>query len=451
MFNIIEKQKNYFNTHATLSVSFRVLQLKRLRLQIKAYYDQIITAFAKDLNKKEFDVVVTEIGLVMMELNYMIRHLKSFAKPKRVQTSLLNFPSKGIKIREPYGCVLVASPWNYPFQLTMIPVISAIAGGNTLVVKPSRSTPNVTNVIKKMLSIYDEEYVHVVTKEDEINQLFDSRFDFIFYTGSLNKARELMEKQAKFLTPMILELGGKSPCIVDSDANVDLSAKRIVWGKFLNAGQTCVAPDYILIHSSIKDQWLESAKKYIEKFYYEGEELSNDFVKIVNKPALERLQSLIDPKKIYFGGKTYGQVLEPTILIDVKKDDAVMQEEIFGPIMPIIEFTDFEEELKKLANMEHPLAFYYFGNDKDKIEKAKMFLSFGGGAINDTVMHLSEKNLPFGGLGNSGMGSYHGKQSFLSFTHEKSVLMKSNKFDLNLKYPPANQRRTNFLKKFFRI
>ncbi len=451
MLNIIEKQKNYYNTHATLSVSFRVLQLKRLRLQVKAYYDQIITAFAKDLNKKEFDVVVTEIGMVMMEINHMIKHLKGFAKPKKVHTSILNFPSKGLKIREPYGCVLIASPWNYPFQLTMIPVISAIAGGNTLVVKPSRSTPNVTNVIKKMLSIFDEEYVYVVLKEDEINELFDSRFDFIFYTGSLNKARELMEKQAKFLTPMILELGGKSPCVVDSDANVDLSAKRIVWGKFLNAGQTCVAPDYVLLHSSIKEQWLESAKKYIQKFYYEGEELSNDFVKIVNKSALERLQSLIDPKKTFFGGKAYGQVLEPTILIDVKKEDPVMQEEIFGPIMPVIEFTEFEEELKKLAKEEHPLAFYYFGNDRDKIEKAKIFLGYGGGAINDTVMHLSEKNLPFGGFGNSGMGSYHGKQSFLSFTHEKSILMKSNKFDLNLKYPPATQRKTNFIKKFFRI
>lgn len=451
MLNIIEKQKNYFNSHATLSVSFRVLQLKRLRLQIKAYYDQIITAFSKDLNKKEFDVVVTEIGLVMMEINFMIKHLKGFAKPKKVRTSILNFPSKGIKVREPYGCVLIASPWNYPFQLTMIPVLSAIAGGNTIVVKPSRSTPNVTNVIKKMLSIFDEEYVYVVTKEDEINQLFDSRFDFIFYTGSLNKARELMQKQSHYLTPMILELGGKSPCIVDSDANVDLSAKRIVWGKFLNAGQTCVAPDYVLLHSSIKEQWLESAKKYIQKFYYEGEELSNDFVKIINKSALERLQSLIEPKKIYLGGKAYGQVLEPTIMIDVKKDDKVMQEEIFGPIMPVIEFTDFEEEMKQLSKEEHPLAFYYFGNDKDKVEKAKMFLGYGGGCINDTVVHLSEKNLPFGGFGNSGMGIYHGKQSFLSFTHEKSILLKSNKLDINLKYPPASQRKVNFIKKIFRI
>jgi aldehyde dehydrogenase (NAD+) len=451
MLKIIEKQKNYFNTHATLSVGFRVLQLRRLKLQISAYYDQILTAFKKDLNKKEFDVVSTELGLVMDELNFMIKHLKGFAKPKRVHTSIFNFPSHGYKIREPYGCVLIASPWNYPFQLTMIPVIAAIAGGNTLVVKPSRSTPNVTNVIKKMLSIFDEEYVYVVTKEDEIAELFDSRFDFIFYTGSTTKAKELMEKQGKYLTPMILELGGKSPCVVDSDANIDLSAKRIVWGKFLNAGQTCVAPDYVLLHSSIKDEWLEAAKKYTQKFFYDGEELSGDFVKVVSKTALDRLQSYIDPKKIYFGGKAHGQILEPTILVDVKKEDPVMQQEIFGPIMPVLEFNDFEEELKKLANEEHPLAFYYFGNNKDKIEKAKIFLGYGGGAINDTIMHLSEKNLPFGGFGNSGMGSYHGKQSFLSFTHEKSVLVKSNRFDINLKYPPATARKTRIIKRIFKI
>lgn len=451
MLRIVEKQKAYFHSHATLSISFRTLQLKRLRLQISAYYDQILTAFTKDLNKKEFEVVTTEIGLVMREINFFIKNLKKMAKPKKVRTSLLNFPSKAIRIREPYGTVLIASPWNYPFQLTMLPVIAAIAGGNTLIVKPSRSTPNVTNVIKKMLSIFDDEYVYVVTKEDEISQIFDTKFDFIFYTGSTNKAKELMEKQSKHLTPMILELGGKSPCIVDSDANIDLSAKRIIWGKFLNAGQTCVAPDYLLLHTAIKDQWLEAAKKYLQKFFYDGEVLSTDFVKIVNKSSLERLQKLIIPKKVFFGGKAHGQVLEPTILTDVKREDPVMQEEIFGPILPIIEFTDFEEELKILANASHSLAFYYFGKDKEKIEKAKWFLRYGGGCINDTIMHLSEKDLPFGGFGESGMGSYHGKQSFLSFTHEKSILMKSNKLDVNLKYPPATPRKTKFLKRFFKI
>ncbi len=451
MINIIEKQKNYFNTHATLNVNFRTLQLKRLRLQIKAYYDQILTAFSKDLNKKEFDVVSTEIGVVMNELNFMIRNLSSFCAPKRAHTSLINFPSKAVKIREPYGCVFIASPWNYPFQLTMLPVIAAIAGGNTLVVKPSRSTPNVTNVIKKMLSIFDDEYVYVVTKEDEIAGLFDANFDFIFYTGSVKKAKELMEKQAKFLTPMILELGGKSPCIVDADANIDLSAKRVVWGKFLNAGQTCVAPDYVLVHSSIKEQWLESVKKYTQKFYYDGEELSGDFVKIINKSSLERLQKLIDPKRVFFGGKSHGNTLEPTILVDIKPEDSVMQEEIFGPILPVLTFENFEEELKKLSAKPSPLAFYYFGREKDKIEKAKMFLRYGGGCINDTVMHVAEHNLPFGGFGESGMGNYHGKQSFDAFTHEKSVLLKSTKLDLNLKYPPANSSKTKFIKKIFKL
>ena len=448
---IIEKQRKYFSSHETYDINFRILQLKRLKLQINAYYGQILSAFEQDLNKKEFDVVTTEVGLVMSEINYMIKHLKKLAKPKKVRTSIINFPSKGYKVYDPYGVVLIASPWNYPFQLTMSPLVGAIAGGNTVVIKPSRSTPNVTQVIKKIISVFDEEYICVITKEEDINEIFNTKFDFIFYTGSYTKAQELLAAQANHLTPMVLELGGKSPCIVDKDAKVDLSAKRIVWGKFLNAGQTCVAPDYVLVHSSIKDEWLESAKKYINKFFYNGDEVSDDFVKVINKKSLERLQGLIDPNKLYFGGKCRGQIMEPTILNNVTRDDLVMQDEIFGPIMPVLEFDDLDKELQTINELDHPLAFYYFGEDKENIEKVKLFSQFGGGCINDVIMHLTEKNLPFGGVGRSGSGLYHGKQSFYTFTHQKSIMQKSTKMDINIKYPPATKGKIKITKSIFKV
>lgn len=448
---IVLEQKEYFNTHVTLDVNFRLLQLKRLKLQIRAYYEQIVNAFKKDLNKCEFDVVSNELGMVMNEINYMIKHLPSLAKTKRVSTSIINFPSHGEKIYEPFGTVLIASPWNYPLQLSLIPLIGAIAGGNVVVLKPSRSTPNVSKVIKKMLSIFDSNYVYVLSKDDDIESLFDTKFDFIFYTGSVSKARELMAKQAQYLTPMVLELGGKSPCIVDEDANVDLSAKRIVWGKFLNAGQTCVAPDYVLVHYSVKEHFVESVKKYIQKFYYNDGKLSTNFVHIVNKKAVERLQNVIDMGKVVFGGKVTGQVIEPTVMDNVTKTDKIMQEEIFGPVMPIISFENFDNELAELNQKEKPLALYYFGKNKQNIEKVKNCVSFGGGCINDVIMHLSEEKLPFGGVGNSGMGSYHGKKSFLTFTHEKSVLVKSTHFEINTKYPPVTKGKLKLTKKIFKV
>ncbi len=451
MLEILKQHKEFFNTNTTIDVSFRLTQLKRLKSQITIYYDQICNAFVKDLNKHEYDVVSTELGLVMKELNYMINNLHRLAKPKRVRTSIINMPSKGYKIYQPYGTVLVASPWNYPFQLTMIPVIGAIAGGNTVVIKPSRNTPNVTKVIKKIFDIFDDSYVYVVTKDSQIETLLDQRFDFIFYTGSPKMGRELVEKQAKFLTPMVLELGGKSPCIVDCDADIVASAKRVVWGKFLNAGQTCVAPDYVLLHSSIKDMWLEQAKIYIQQFYYNEGILNKEFVKIINEKELERLRGLIDPSKIFCGGKDDGERLEPTILNNVKYSDKIMQEEVFGPIMPVVEFNDLDEVLDKLDNEEKPLATYYFGQNKAKIELVKNRCRCGGGCINDVIMHLCEENLPFGGLGNSGMGSYHGKQTFYTFTHEKSILEKSATGEINIKYPPANTKKLKITKTLFGI
>lgn len=451
MLEILEKQKEFFNTHATMDVNFRLAQLKKLKSQISVYYEQICAAFVKDLNKHEFDVVSTELGLVMKELNFMLKNLKKLSKPKRVRTSLVNMPSKGYLVYQPYGTVLVAAPWNYPFQLTLIPVIGAIAGGNTVVVKPSRNTPNITRVIKKIFDVFDDNYVYVVTKNEEIETLLDERFDFIFYTGSPAMGRTLMEKQAKYLTPMVLELGGKSPCIIDKDADILTSAKRVVWGKFLNAGQTCVAPDYILLHSSIKDQWLECARNYVEQFYYTEGKLKPDFVKIINKQNLERLQGLIEENKIFFGGKVDGERLEPTILTGVTLNDKIMQEEVFGPIMPVIEFEDLDKELARLEREEKTLATYYFGQTKENIEKIKNKCRFGGGCINDVIMHICEEKLPFGGLGNSGVGSYHGKQTFYTFTHKKSILQKSPNGELNVKYPPINKSKLNLTKTLFGI
>ncbi len=454
---VVARQRAFYSSNKTLDVNFRLLQLKRLRLQIKAYYDQICSAFRADLNKMEFDVVLTELGLVMKEINFMIANLAHLARPKKVCTSFANFPSKGYVLRDPYGVVLVASPWNYPFQLTLIPLIGAIAGGNTVIVKPSRSTPNITNVIKKMLSIFDEDYVYVVTKEEEIESIFDTKFDFIFYTGSPKMARELAQKQAKYLTPMILELGGKSPCIVDKDANLELSAKRIVWGKFLNAGQTCVAPDYVLVHSEIKDKFVEFAKKWVKKFYYqhhlgsEEDEFLPSFVKIAKKSDVARLQNLMRNGKIECGGKTHGQVIEPTILTDVSWDDDIMQEEVFGPIMPVLTFDDLDEIVKRFGTMDKPLALYYFGKDKDSIAKIKTQVAFGGGCINDTIVHLSEEKLPFGGVGNSGMGNYHGARTFNAFTREKAVLEKGLWFDMNLRYPQGSKRKIKQVKSYFKI
>jgi aldehyde dehydrogenase (NAD+) len=451
MQEILEKQKKYFATKETYDVGFRILQLKRLKLQIMAYYPKILSAFKQDLNKNEFDVVTTEIGPVMEEINYMIKHLKGLAKPQKKCASFMNIGAKGYIMHEPYGTVLIASPWNYPLQLSLLPLVGAIAGGNTIVLKPSRNTPNVTKVIEKILNVFDSEYIFVVTKDEDIAELFSSKFDLIFYTGSYKKAQELLSAQANNLTPMILELGGKSPCFVDKDADVDLSAKKIVWAKFLNAGQTCVAPDYVLVHSEIKEAFVEACKKWIATFYYSNDELNSDFVKVINKKALERLTGMIDINKTVFGGKVVGDKLEPTIMTDITYDDKCMQEEIFGPIMPILEFQDFEQEFAKVNEKAHPLALYYFGMDKEKIYMVKNYGRFGGGCINDCVVHLLETSLPFGGFGESGMGAYHGKKSFYSFTREKSILHRSKKMELKTKFPPQTKGKLKIAKWYFGI
>ena len=444
--------REFFNSGKTLDVDFRLRKLKEFRKVLLDNYDNLKEAFLKDYNKCEFDFVATELGMVVSELNYLIKHLKSFAKIKKVGTSIINFTSSGRVVPNPYGVVLVVAPWNYPLQLSLVPFIGAIASGNVVVLKLSRNTPTISRVISDIIySVFDNNYTYVTTCDgEERNVIFDIKYDYAFVTGSVEVGRLVMEKQSKYLTPLTLELGGKSPCIVDESANLDESAKRVVWGKYLNGGQTCVAPDYVLVHSSIKEKWLERVKFYIDKYYFEDGKLTNNFTHIVNDKQVTNLHVLIDKEKVVVGGTSEERLFYPTVLDDVKFTDKIMSEEIFGPIMPIIPFGDFDEILKEVNSKERPLAFYYFGYDKQHIDNVLRSTYFGGGCINDVIMHLTEHNLPFGGLGNSGMGSYHGRKTFDTFTHYKSVLIKGKK-ELSLKYPPYNENKLKLVKFFMGI
>ena len=449
MENILKKQKEFFKSGKTLDVNYRINVLKKLKQSIFDNLDDLVKAFKEDYNKCEFDVYSTEVGLVIKEINYFIKRIKKFSKAKKVRTSLINMPSRGYIINEPYGNVLVVSPWNYPFQLTMMPLAGALAAGNTVFVKCSRNTPMVTSVIEKILSVFDDEYIYVMenTKEN-MNKLFDLKFDYVFYTGSPNVAKELMEKQAKYLTPMTLELGGKSPCIVDKSANIEVCAKRVAWGKYLNAGQTCVAPDYVLVHDDVKRDFIKWVMKYIQEFYYIDNKLNENFTHVINEKSLNKLLSLINKDKLAFGGSVVDGTLEPTVLEDVSLNDEIMKEEIFGPIMPVVEFNNLDDVINHLKGIDKPLALYYFGKDYKKVLRN---VSFGGGCINDTIMHLTEEKLPFGGVGFSGIGSYHGKKSFEVFSHQKSILKKHKKLELSLKYPLYSNLKTKITKKYFGI
>lgn len=435
---ILEKQREFFLLGKTLNYKFRINQLNLLLSSINNNSTELLSAFKQDLNKCEYDAVSTEIGLVIKEIKYLRKHLRSLMRPKRVGTSLINFPSEGKIMHEPYGQVLIMSPWNYPFQLAICPLAGAIAGGNTVVVKPSAYTPSVSHVIGKILSIFDPAYIACVQGGREQNQeLLNQKFDFIFFTGSKAVGEIVEEKASKHLCPVVLELGGKSPCIVDKTADISHSAKRIVWGKFLNAGQTCIAPDYILVHKDIYEKFIQEVITVTRQFYYNDGKLKDDFMYIVNAKHANRLSNLIIPEKVVFGGNLTDRLLEPTIMRDVSFDDPVMQEEIFGPIMPIIKYDDINEVIDYINSHDKPLALYYFTRNKKSINLVTSRTSSGGVCINEVVMHFTEHNLPFGGVGASGMGNYHGKHSFFTFTHAKCILKKASKLELNLKYPPC--------------
>jgi len=435
---IYKKQRNFFASQETKGIDFRLKQLKTLRTGILKYEDKINEALWKDLHKSKEEAFLTETSLLIEEIDYHIKKLKKWTKPKKVGTPLQIKPSKSKIIYEALGIGLIIAPWNYPFQLTINPLIGAISAGCCAVLKPSPDTPNVAQVIDEMISEYfPSEYIAVVQGGKETNQqLFKFPFDIMFFTGSPSVGKIVMKAAAEHLSRVVLELGGKSPCVVDKNANLEIAGKRIAWGKIINAGQTCIAPDYLLVHKAVKEDLLIEIKKAFKEMLGEDIANSNYYGRIVNENAMKRLMKYLDGD-VYYGGKVNleEKYIEPTILNNVQQEDAIMQEEIFGPILPVMEFGEIEEALAYIKKNEKPLALYFFGKDK-LAKKVLRDTSSGGACINDTLLHVANHKLPFGGVGNSGMGKYHGKESFLAFTHERGMVKSTTKLDIPLKYPP---------------
>lgn len=446
-------QKAFFSKGKTLSEGFRRKQLKKLKDSVLRHEEDIYEAVKTDLNKSKFECYETEIGMVLEEISYMLKNLHRFMKPQRVKTPLAHFPSSGKIYREPYGQVLIMAPWNYPFQLSMLPLAGAIASGNCAVIKPSDYASATAAVIKTVIEeIFPEEYVYTVQGGREVNQeLLDMPFDYIFFTGGVETGRYVMEKAAKHLTPITLELGGKSPCIVDETADISISARRIAWGKFLNAGQTCVAPDYLLIHESVKDDLIEKLKKSIEAFYGKTPHKNEVYPKIINEKHFDRLKRLMKSEDIIWGGEINSETMQiaPT-LIDAVWDSEIMADEIFGPLLPVITFRNITEAAEEIRKRPKPLALYIFTSSKERQAYVVKNISYGGGCINDTVVHLASCSMPFGGVGASGMGNYHGNESFITFSHSKSVLEKKRWPDLPVRYPPNTERDMKLLKKLMK-
>ena len=451
---ILEKQREYFATGATLEVKFRKNMLKKLYKAVKENVDIINDALSKDLGKSSYEGFMCETGLSLTEISYMIKHVGKFSKNHMVYTPLAQFASISYKKPSPYGNVLIMSPWNYPFLLTIEPLADAIAAGNTVILKPSAYSPNTSQVIAKIISdIFPKEYVAVITGGREENtDLLNQKFDLVFFTGSQNVGKDVLRHTAETLTPAVLELGGKSPCIVESSAKLSLAAKRIVFGKYLNCGQTCVAPDYILCDKSIKDKLIEEIKKQIVKQFGDNPIKNSDYGKIINQKHFERIMSLIDESKVVIGGNCDSQRLKiaPTVMDNVTLDDAVMQEEIFGPVLPVLTYDKFEEVYSIVSGNTKPLALYIFSENKDNIKAVTSRVSFGGGCVNDVVIHLATSEMPFGGVGESGMGSYHGKDGFDAFSHTKSIVDKKTWMDLPIRYQPYKKFYSKLLHLFLR-
>ncbi|MBU3190887.1 aldehyde dehydrogenase [Clostridium bowmanii] len=438
----LEKQRKYFDSGATRNLDFRIEKLCALKKSIKNNEKQILEALWVDLHKSEFEAYATEIGIILEEINFAIKHLKSWAKTKKVRTPLTHFLSSSYIYSEPYGVSLIISPWNYPFQLLISPLIGSIAAGNCAMLKPSENAPKTTEVIIKIIEeSFSEEFVCVVEAyggKESSEALLKEAFNYIFFTGSVPVGKIVMEAASKHLTPVTLELGGKSPCIVDKDTDIKLAAKRIAWGKFINAGQTCVAPDYILVHKSVKEKLITEMAECIVEFFGENPEKSNDFPRIINKRQFDRLIGLLGGGKIVTGGE-YNRAekyIAPTIIDNITWNDPIMLDEIFGPILPILEFDDLGQVIEMVNSRPKPLALYLFSNNKKHQERIIDRISYGGGCINDTIMHVASPYLPFGGVGASGMNAYHGKGSYDVFSHKKSVTKKSNLLDVKIRYAP---------------
>ena len=440
----IYKQREYFRSGATLAVDYRINALKRLKVAIQANEEQIFDALKKDLNKAPYETYMTEVGIILDEIKFMIKKLPAWNRKQRVRTPLAHFKSTSYILSEPHGVVLIMAPWNYPFQLTIAPLLGAITGGNCVIIKPSEYSVHTSSLISKIIrQCFGENYVMVIEGGTEINQqLLKERFDYIFFTGSVSVGKIVMEAAAKNLTPVTLELGGKSPSIVDREVNIDMAARRIVWGKCLNSGQTCVAPDYLYVHREIKDELLEAMKKYIGQFYGRKPLESQEYTKIINEKHFNRLRKLMISGTILAGGNVNAETLqiEPTILGDVKWEDPVMQEEIFGPILPVLEYDRLSDVIDEVNKHPKPLALYLFTNNKVTEKLVLERISFGGGCVNDTIVHLASSYMPFGGAGESGMGGYHGKWSYETFTRKKSILKKSTLIDVKLRYAPYGNK-----------
>ena len=437
---IVDGQRSFFLTGNTLDVEFRMQSLQKLKAFILKYESEIHAAIQKDLGKSNFESYMCETGLTLSEISYMLKHVRSFAKEKRVHTPLAQFHSRSYRKPSPHGVVLIMSPWNYPFLLTIEPLVDAIAAGNTAVIKPSAYSPNTSAVIYRMISeCFSPEYVSVITGGRAENTcLLGEKFDYIFFTGSQSVGKEVMRKAAEHLTPVTLELGGKSPCIVEKSANLKLAAKRIVFGKYLNCGQTCVAPDYIYCDASVKDALLGELQRQIRKQFGKQPLNNANYGNIINEKHFQRICSLIDPSKVVVGGETDPGRLQiaPTVMDHVTFQDAVMGQEIFGPVLPVLTYQTLEEAIAQIQSMPQPLALYLFTSDQTIVQKVTSRCGFGGGCINDTIIHLATSEMGFGGFGESGMGSYHGKDGFDTFSHYKSIVDKKTWLDLPMRYQP---------------
>lgn len=452
--DIRENHNDFFKTNKTLDVNFRLQHLKALHSAIKSNLNELHEGLKLDLGKSEEESYMTETGLVLSELSHLIKNLKKYVKPEKIKTPITQYPSKSYRMPCPYGTVLIMNPWNYPFLLSMNPLIEAIAAGNTVILKLSAYSPNVnTAIIKVLESVFEKGYIDVICGHSAvITELLDQKFDYIFFTGSKKVGKIVYNCAARNFTPVSLELGGKSPCIVDETANIPLAAKRIVWGKYLNHGQTCVAPDYIFCHKSVHDGLVAEIKKQIDAQFSTSPLENPKYGKIINEKHFNRVVGLIDKDKVVHGGNFDAERLkiEPTVLDNVTCEDAVMQEEIFGPVLPIMTYEKDEEVLSHISSHSVPLAMYIFSNDKKRIKRFTTEVSYGGGCVNDVVIHIASHYLPFGGFKDSGIGVYHGKAGFDTFSHYKSVVDKSTKIDLPMRYQPFKESYQKLIKKFMK-
>lgn len=453
MKEILEKQRAFFNSNQTKDLDFRIRQLQQLKTLLLSNQNRLNEAIYADFGKSPFETFTNEFGLVFLDIDEACSKLKKWAKRKRVRTNWVNFPAKSYIIPEPLGVSLVIGAWNYPYQLSLAPAIAAIAAGNTVILKPSELPLNSSHILAELINnSFDPAFFHVVEGGiDQTTALLAERFDKIFFTGSPNVGRIVYQAAAKHLTPVTLELGGKSPAIFTEGANLKMGIKRLIWAKFLNSGQTCIAPDYVLLPKSIKAEFLHLAKEEIEAASYSIE--NGNYIQIINDKNVERLKRLIDPEKVYSVGEILEEkrIIEPTLMQDVTFDDAIMQEEIFGPILPIITYDSIDDAILEIKKREKPLSCYVFTNNSALKNKLLDELSFGGGAVNDAIMHISNSRLPFGGVGNSGIGSYHGESGFRTFSHYKGILEKATWFETKLKYSPYSEGKLKWIKRLMGI